>query len=70
MPNGPATLAQVANNPRRLGYAWSIGSTHPGGVNTTFADGSVRFIKTSINPTMWFALQTMGNGEVVSADAF
>jgi prepilin-type N-terminal cleavage/methylation domain-containing protein/prepilin-type processing-associated H-X9-DG protein len=72
MPNGPATIAQVtaANNPRNLGYAWSIGSSHPGGINVTFADGSVKFIKNSINPSTWFALQTIANAEVVSADAY
>lgn len=70
MPNGPATPAQVAVNPRQLGYAWSIGSLHPGGVNTTFADGSVKFIKNSINPTIWFSLQTLNGGEIVSADAY
>jgi len=70
MPNGPATLAQVNPNPGHLGYAWSIGSTHSGGMNACFADGSVRFIKDAINPTTWFALQTIRNGEVVSADAF
>ena len=72
MPNAPATIAQVssANNPRRLGYAWSIGSLHPGGVNATFGDGSVKFIKNSIDPSVWFAIQTIANGEVLSADSF
>ncbi len=71
LPNGPATIAQVpsASNPRRLGYAWSISSLHPGGINAALADGSVRFIKNSVNPVTWFAVQTIGNGEVVSADA-
>jgi prepilin-type N-terminal cleavage/methylation domain-containing protein/prepilin-type processing-associated H-X9-DG protein len=70
MPNGPALYAQVANNPRRLGYAWSIGSQHPGGVNVGFADGSIRFIKNTINPSTWYAIQTVKGGEVVSADAY
>jgi len=70
MPNGPATLAQVNPNPRQLGYAWSIGSTHPGGMNALFADGSVKFIKTSVNPPTWFGLQTMRSGEVISADSY
>jgi prepilin-type processing-associated H-X9-DG protein len=70
MPNGPATPAQVAVNPGKLGYAWSIGSQHSGGMNAAFADGSVRFIKTSINPTTWFGLQTSHNGEVISSDSY
>ena len=31
-------------------------SRHPGGVNTSFADGSVRFIKDSVNYKIWIAL--------------
>ena len=45
-------------------------SYHPGGVNTLMADGSVRFIKNSINQLTWFALGTKANGEVISADQF
>jgi prepilin-type N-terminal cleavage/methylation domain-containing protein/prepilin-type processing-associated H-X9-DG protein len=45
-------------------------SFHPGGVNTLMADGSVKFIKDSINPLTWYALGTKANGEVVSADQF
>jgi len=72
MPNAPALLARIpaANNPRRLGYAWTSSSRHPGGINTGFADGSVRFIKDSINPDVWFNVQTIAGGEVVSSDSF
>ena len=45
-------------------------SNHPGGVNVLLTDGSVRFVKDSINPNTWWALGTRGNGEVVSADSF
>ncbi len=45
-------------------------SYHPGGVNSLFADGSVRFIKNSIIWTTWRALGTVGGGEVVSQDSF
>ena len=31
-------------------------------------DGSVRFIKATINMQTWWALSTMSGGEVVSAD--
>jgi prepilin-type processing-associated H-X9-DG protein len=45
-------------------------SYHPGGVNTLLGDGSVRFIKNSIDGMMWRALVTIAGGEVVSADAY
>ena len=45
-------------------------SNHPGGVNTLFADGSVKFIKNTINPINWRALGSVQGGEVVSADAY
>ena len=45
-------------------------SYHPGGVNALFADGSARFIKTTINGLTWRALGTVAGGEVVSSDTF
>jgi prepilin-type N-terminal cleavage/methylation domain-containing protein/prepilin-type processing-associated H-X9-DG protein len=45
-------------------------SRHPGGVNLALADGSVRFIKDSINVTPWRALGTRSGGEVISADSY
>jgi prepilin-type N-terminal cleavage/methylation domain-containing protein/prepilin-type processing-associated H-X9-DG protein len=45
-------------------------SKHPGGVNVSFADGSVRFIKDTVNPITWSALGTRAGGEVVSADSY
>jgi prepilin-type N-terminal cleavage/methylation domain-containing protein/prepilin-type processing-associated H-X9-DG protein len=45
-------------------------SNHPGGVNVAFCDGSVKFIKDSINPGTWGALATMAGGEVISADSY
>jgi prepilin-type processing-associated H-X9-DG protein len=60
-----------------LGRPWSgvvsvvaASSRHPGGVNTAFADGSVKFIKSSISNPTWVALGTRAGGEVVSADAY
>ncbi len=44
-------------------------STHPGGVNTLFGDGSVKFTKDSINVTVWKAISSRNGGEVVSADS-
>ena len=45
-------------------------SYHPGGVNCAFADGSVHFIKNTVNPTTWRALGTRAGGEIVSSDAY
>ncbi len=45
-------------------------SNHPGGANVLFADGSVHFIKSSINMYTWWSLGTKANGEVISSDAY
>jgi prepilin-type N-terminal cleavage/methylation domain-containing protein/prepilin-type processing-associated H-X9-DG protein len=45
-------------------------SYHPGGVNALFGDGSVRFIKSTINGQTWRALGTVAGGEVISADQY
>jgi prepilin-type N-terminal cleavage/methylation domain-containing protein/prepilin-type processing-associated H-X9-DG protein len=45
-------------------------SRHPGGVNVVFGDGSVKFIKNSINLATWRALSSTQGGEVVSADSY
>ncbi len=43
-------------------------SLHPGGCNFLFADGSIRFIKQTINPQVFSYLSTRAGGEVISAD--
>jgi prepilin-type N-terminal cleavage/methylation domain-containing protein/prepilin-type processing-associated H-X9-DG protein len=45
-------------------------SNHSGGVNVGLADGSVRFIKDSINPQMWWALGSKSGGEVIDASSY
>ena len=45
-------------------------SRHPGGVNVALADGSVRFIKSTVNLQTWRALGTRNGGEVISADGY
>jgi prepilin-type N-terminal cleavage/methylation domain-containing protein/prepilin-type processing-associated H-X9-DG protein len=45
-------------------------SYHPGGVNVCLADGSVRFIKATVNPQTWWALGSRNGGEVISADQY
>ncbi|MFO0951011.1 MAG: DUF1559 domain-containing protein [Isosphaeraceae bacterium] len=45
-------------------------SRHPGGVNVVMGDGSVRFVKDTVNHPIWIGLNTISSGEVISADAF
>ena len=73
VPNGYS--CQAANDANTGGYgafmdAMSATSNHPGGVNVCFADGSVRFVKDTVNLQTWWAIGTRNGGEVVSADAY
>ena len=45
-------------------------SNHPGGVNALFGDGSVKFIKSTINFLAWYALATPDGGELVGSDQY
>jgi len=79
------TLFNTVGTPNDFGDSWthcsrigsgarsdlnSADSYHPGGVNVTMADGSVKFIKDSINMLTWMALGTKANGEVIDASSF
>jgi prepilin-type processing-associated H-X9-DG protein len=45
-------------------------SNHPGGINVGFCDGSVKFIKNTINLPTWWALGSRNLSEVISSDAY
>jgi len=45
-------------------------SLHPGGANFAFADGSVHFLKATINMATYCALGSKNGGEVISADQY
>jgi prepilin-type N-terminal cleavage/methylation domain-containing protein/prepilin-type processing-associated H-X9-DG protein len=45
-------------------------SRHPGGANLMMGDGSVRFIRNSVNLQSWRALGTRDGGEVLSSDSY
>jgi prepilin-type N-terminal cleavage/methylation domain-containing protein/prepilin-type processing-associated H-X9-DG protein len=52
------------------GQYQNVNSNHPGGANLLFGDGSVKFIKSSIQMKTYWALGSKANGEVISADAY
>ncbi len=72
MPNAQASAASgfTQPNPQRLQNMWAMGSRHWGGLNMLFADGSVHFLKNSINNAIWYSLQTVANREIISADQY
>jgi prepilin-type N-terminal cleavage/methylation domain-containing protein/prepilin-type processing-associated H-X9-DG protein len=50
-------------------YAWQFGSYHSGGANFVFCDGSVRFLRDSIDyQTVYQALATPEGGEPIRGD--
>jgi prepilin-type N-terminal cleavage/methylation domain-containing protein/prepilin-type processing-associated H-X9-DG protein len=49
---------------------YNLSSRHPGGANVLLADGSVKFLKDSVNMRTLWALGTRAAGEIVSADSF
>ncbi len=64
---GPVVI-HPPNSP--LGHTDEMYSLHPGGGNVLLGDGSVRFVKQSINLLSWQSLSSRANGEVISADSY
>jgi len=67
-PNKPA--CQFSGGSSKYVTIIGASSKHAGGVNVGFLDGSVKFVKDSVNQTTWWAISTMASGEVVSADSY
>jgi prepilin-type N-terminal cleavage/methylation domain-containing protein/prepilin-type processing-associated H-X9-DG protein len=44
-------------------------SYHSGGVNVSFLDGSVRFVRDGVSRATWRGIATINGGEVISADS-
>jgi prepilin-type N-terminal cleavage/methylation domain-containing protein/prepilin-type processing-associated H-X9-DG protein len=78
--NGTPNSVNCQNPLEEFGATWltMVGPTgsappssnHPGGVNLCFSDGSVRFVKDTVNLQTWWGLGTRASGEVISSDAY
>jgi len=68
--NGKWQAAGVPLGCRYGAAAKGFASEHPGGANFLFADGSVKFLKKSINLSTYCALGSRNGNEVISSDAF
>ncbi|MEJ7636854.1 MAG: H-X9-DG-CTERM domain-containing protein [Singulisphaera sp.] len=79
MGNGGGYIHSIAPNKKACAFGTGVtsqvfnaigaSSNHPGGVNVLFLDGTVRFVKETINLTIWVAIGTISDGEIISADA-
>jgi prepilin-type N-terminal cleavage/methylation domain-containing protein/prepilin-type processing-associated H-X9-DG protein len=67
-PSPDEPWVDVPNNPKA--GADDFHSLHPGGCNFLFCDGSIRFVKETINPQVFSYLATRAGGEVVGSDQF
>jgi prepilin-type processing-associated H-X9-DG protein len=63
-PNG------ASGNQYQYGNLMAAKSNHSGGVNMLFIDGSVKFIKNSVNAGTYGALGTVMGGEVIDASSY
>ncbi|WP_165251451.1 DUF1559 domain-containing protein [Paludisphaera soli] len=75
--DGPVDATQLpqpgdpAADPEKAArYVGGFGSRHPGGANFAFGDGSVRFIKDSIQPETFRLLANRADGEMINADSY
>ena len=69
-PDGEIPFDAMAKPEEAAALLGQLGGHFAGGFNALFLDGSVRFLKTSINPIVLRALITRDGGEVVSSDSF
>ncbi len=70
---GVSLSAEESASLAKLGqeaFVGGFGSRHPGGSNFVFGDGSVRFLKSSVDAKVYQHLANRADGEVIDADQF
>lgn len=60
----PQVIVHAVNHPS--GHTDGMHSEHPGGGNTLYGDGSVRFMNESMNPFAWVGMSTRNGKEAIS----
>jgi prepilin-type processing-associated H-X9-DG protein len=74
LPPNPKTpncdSSTVASNTLQNPGLWGLASYHSGGANSLMCDGSVRFLKDSTNQNVIWALGSINQGEIISADSY
>jgi prepilin-type N-terminal cleavage/methylation domain-containing protein/prepilin-type processing-associated H-X9-DG protein len=68
-PNCAADIYGLGDTDDDIGY-FGLSSRHPGGCNVLMTDGSVRFLKNSVNQLTLWSLGSRNQGEVISADSY
>lgn len=63
--NGPFRISPDYFKP-----AVTASSLHPGGINVAIADGSVKFVSSTVDQDVWWALGTRDGGEAIVGSAF
>jgi prepilin-type N-terminal cleavage/methylation domain-containing protein/prepilin-type processing-associated H-X9-DG protein len=65
---GQQDLGCFPNTPGDQANSAMARSAHPGGVNSAFCDGGVRFISNTIDQFTWCILQSKNDGQIVTFD--
>jgi prepilin-type processing-associated H-X9-DG protein len=66
---GPLSVRGIDPKTRPyVGDGRPFGGYHPGGVNVAFADGSIQFLRATIDPRVFEALSTIAGHEPLPAD--
>jgi prepilin-type N-terminal cleavage/methylation domain-containing protein/prepilin-type processing-associated H-X9-DG protein len=66
----PTDSPPTGRGPTEFRNMIAANSNHSGGVNMGFLDGSVKFIKDSVNLGTYAALGTMAGGEIIDASSY